>query len=516
MATLLAGALAIGLWYIAVGHPAYHDLEWIFFERGNQLYRAGVILDGGRLYRDVAFQYGPLAAQLHAAWSALAGISITTTLAWHLFWSLVGIALGYRVFRRMAEPWPSAVYSALLWVPLMLEPGGLVRMINAEHQTLDRIWLLVILLLWSPPAERTAARSLGIGAAMAAWQWTKFGGAVFAGAAMVLVDLAFLLTGDRSAAAWKRWISGLMAILATVLLGEGLLAAWCLSWATVAETWDIVLPLYMSKAYDVVLTSRWPGWHGPFHFLQFQFLPLLALLLGVAAWLRSSPQRRRDHAVAWISAGFYLLGVGTYIRVEANFYLYAFALAPLAVAGLVSLAEFPRRIATVLLLIPFAILVRSAATPWAAPPGQAAPDRAYALPGGDSLWLTPANAERLARLEDVVREVHALPGERVVLAWLGYEWEGGGFLHYYEPRYPLPNFFASPGTVRPSDVDAIRAALPRAGALVLYAPGGTLELARKRFGRFLPPDLVEEVMDGFERDDVHSSRWFVVLRPKKR
>lgn len=516
MATVLLGSLAVGLWYIVLGHPAYHDLEWIFFERGNQLYRAGVILGGGHLYRDVAFQYGPLAAQLHAAWSEAAGISITSTLAWHLFWSLVGIALGYRVFRRMAAPWPSALYSALLWVPLMLEPGGLVRMINAEHQTLDRIWLLAILLLWSPPAERTTGRSMGIGAAMAAWQWTKFGGAIFAGAALVLVDLAFLLTHDRAATAWKRWICGLLVILATVLAGEGLLVAWCLSWATAAETWDIVLPLYMSKAYEVVLTSRWPGWHGASHFLQFQLLPLLALLLGVAAWVRSSPQQRRARAVAWISAGFYLLGVGTYIRVEANFYLYAFALAPLAVAGLVSLEEFPRRIATALLLIPFAILVRSAATPWAAPAGQAAPDQAYVLPGGESLWLTPANAERLARLEDVVREVHALPGDQVVLAWLGYEWEGGGFLHYYEPRYPLPNFFASPGTVRPSDVEAIRAVLPRAGALVLYAPGGTLELARERFGRFLPPDLVDEVMENFEKDDAHSGRWFVVLRPKSR
>lgn len=513
---VLAGALLLGAWYIAVAHPAYFDIDWIAFERGNQLYRARILTEGGHLYRDVAFQYGPLAAYLHAAWCAVAGIGITQTLTWHLFWSLVGISLGYLVFRRLVPPAPAALYTALLLVPLMLEPGGLIRMVNAEHQTFDRVFLLLILLSWNPPRIQTAGRAATIGLAMGAWQATKFGGAIFAGAALVLVEVAWMLRWGGEEAAWRRSLANFLVIAGVVLLCEGLVAAWCLTWATPGEMWEVLWPSYMKRAYEEALapTARWPVWHDMRYMLQAQFLPLLSLFLGVAWWFRGTHTGAANHAIAWIAAAFYLLGIGTYISIETNFYLYGFALAPLAVAGLASLPEASRRLCTVMLLIPNAVLIRSAVTPWAAPVGQAAPDRAFELPNGESLYLTPDNLARMQRLEEVARLVHERPGDQVVLAWLGPEWSGGGYLHFYEPGFPLRNYFASPAAIRAADLDELRETLPRVGAFVLSADGGTIREARYRLGRFLPGDLVDDVMSRYVKIDALSDYWLVVLMPK--
>jgi len=511
---LVLGSFALGAWCIFVRHPAYYDIEWIVFERGNQLYRAARMLDGELLYRDIAFQYGPLAAYLHTAWSSVFGVAIQSTLAWHLCWSLVAIALSYRLTRRLAPPVQAAGFTLLLWVPLLLQPGGLIRIINAEHHTLERIFPLIIALLWKPPATRTAWRSVGIGLAMGAWQWTKFGGAVFAGASLFLVDLAWVCSHNRAAASWKRWLSSLSVIAVTVLFCEGLLAAWCLTWATGQETRDILWPGYMVKAYEVVVSPYWPGWHGPVYLLQYQLLPVLCLLLGVTGWLRCGSDQRVDHEVAWVAAGFYLLGIGTYIGVEANFYLYAFALAPLAVSGLVTLPGPARRVATAMLLIPFALMMRSALTPWSAPPGDTAPDQAFVLPNGESLFLTQANLKRMQLLESVASKAHEGPEARVVLAWLGTEWAGGGFIHFYEPHYPLESFFASPGMVRSADVQWMRTSLGKVGALVLYAPGGAESAAEERLHRFLPADLAAEMRTRFEKNDALSDGRYVTMTPR--
>ena len=63
---------------LAVGSPFVHphpalNVDYLFGDEGHNLLVADTLLSGGRLYRDVFSQYGPIPAYLHALFARILG-----------------------------------------------------------------------------------------------------------------------------------------------------------------------------------------------------------------------------------------------------------------------------------------------------------------------------------------------------------------------------------------------------------------------------------------------------------
>ena len=156
-------------------------------EEGNQLYRAERLAQGRQLYSEIALQYGPLAVHLYSAFSTVVGNTITAVLAFHVVSSVLAILLAYVFVRGYVDVVTALQVTLFGFLPLMLTPGGnLGAYTNAEYISWERICLIAVLLAWRPPHCRTVRHAVWVGVGLGAWQWVKFGGAFFAGSALIL------------------------------------------------------------------------------------------------------------------------------------------------------------------------------------------------------------------------------------------------------------------------------------------------------------------------------------------
>jgi hypothetical protein len=118
----------------------------------------------------------------------------------------------------------------------------------------------------------------------------KFGGGIFAGTAIVLLDALYLLATGVSKAQLHAWIRSLLLVAAAFFVVE-------LIWVTLAcrtgppgLAVDSIFPLYMFRAYSVVSGDiRWPMWNGWRMAVGQHLLPVSAGVLGLVGlvgWLR--------------------------------------------------------------------------------------------------------------------------------------------------------------------------------------------------------------------------------------
>ena len=466
---LLIVTLALGLGFILGRPDLSRNSEFALGEDGNQLFRVDRINQGGVLYRDVACQDGPIPVYLHAAVSRVAGNSIRTDLCWHLAWTLIAVAMAYRLLRRGAGVALSLGVAVVVCVPLLLAPGGVSGIRGgAEFKPVEKVCLLALLLLWKPCDSRSLGRCARLGAVLGIWQGVKFGGAFVGGASILVLDLLTLPPANRRQGLQKA-IAGWIVLGSSFLAAESIWVIWAFATLPSWLAFETIWPAYIVPAYGTSLELI-PRWESLRQFVTRLWMPLLCALAGLAALTafvvrslrRPATIRREDRAAAAPALGliFFALGAAISFQHVHNLNRFLWVLAFPAAWGL-SQIKPSLCLGLGLLALP-ALALTTKVDLLTRVPSTTVP---YRMRTGEALHV---NAEEQRELEMLDREFPPTgaggPGFAVAL----FGWGGGGFYHFYEPDFPLRNFMMEPIALRPADEAALAAALPRVRAFILF------------------------------------------------
>ena len=478
-------ALAVTL---AVSHLGLRpDMNWtsgyVLGEEGNQLYHAARLAQGRQLYSEIALTYGPLPVYLYAAFATVVGNTITAVLAFHVVSSVLAILLAYVFVRRHVDVVSALQVTVFGLLPLMLTPGGILGTYSfAEYISWERICLIAVLLAWRPPHNRTVRHAVWVGVGLGAWQWVKFGGAFFAGGALVVADLCYVLA-DRSR--FRRTVERNTATLGGFLVVQGVLMArvWISLPPHIAE--EVLWPAYVAAGYPWTQPA-WAGWQ---HFLGQQLLPLSCALLGLTAV--GMLLKTRTGAPAAGAAGgddalllaplYYAVAATGYFGHVHNYYQWTWALVPGA-AWVLRRSSVAVSFVMMLVWLPSTLLLLKIIL-WNPSVGQQ-----LELPGGERIWATTEAVEQIESMAGQVATIDpSLDPPHFATAFL--EWGGGGFHHYYNQDMDLRNhMLLSPG-LRSYDADEFFEKLDRIDAIIIPSGEPGVELmgvfGLERAGRLL-------------------------------
>ena len=119
------------------------------------------------------------------AWTV--GFSACTyVLPQSLLSAALGVLLAHAAGRHVPTRRALAIVLLLGVLPLSMVPGAIAQgAASNTYMDLERLALAVLALLWTPPKERSVARSTAAGLVVGAWQFVKLGGALVAAATVV-------------------------------------------------------------------------------------------------------------------------------------------------------------------------------------------------------------------------------------------------------------------------------------------------------------------------------------------
>jgi hypothetical protein len=466
MASLAAASLTLSAAVIIRRPDLVKGAEFLFQDAGHNLLVAERLLAGASLYSDVFYPYGPIPAYLHAVVAWIFGNTPTTYLSLLAGLSVVNICLTYALIRRAAGGW-TAVAIGVVMLAVLPIPGAIVgAFTSSPFLVLERTLLLLVALSWRPPTARSLTPSLAMGIALGVWQGVKFGGAVVAGAAVLLLGVAHLVSTGFSVCRVKAWTRTLAV---TVVAFIGAEFVW-VSYAFLALPYDVavdvVWPSYMFHAYWVVPPDiRWPTWGGWRLMVAQYLLPLTAGLLGVfgfVGWLRAT--RREAAADIGTSQGvgsvfvplcFYAVACIGYFNHVYHFHQFLWALVP-ASAWLLPRLPPAATFMTALAWTPGLLVVLRSAFVTISPPSVVT----VHLPSGGSIVTTASMATRIAFLE---RFTTSESGGRPIL----YVPCGSGWHYAYAvPAATRNTFFFAPEVIRPYERQEFLRSLDRTAALI--------------------------------------------------
>jgi 4-amino-4-deoxy-L-arabinose transferase-like glycosyltransferase len=207
MAGLAVASLALSTAVIIRRPDLVMGADVLFQDAGHNLLVADRMLSGASLYSDVFYPYGPVSAYLYALGASLFGNTPTVYLCLLAGISAANICLAYWLIRRAADR-KTAVLIGIAMLAVLPIPGAIAgAFTSSPFLVLERTLLLLVALSWRPPAMRGLAPSLAIGIALGLWQGVKFGGAVVAGAAVMLLILSVAI------AVWGRQSNRVRGVL---------------------------------------------------------------------------------------------------------------------------------------------------------------------------------------------------------------------------------------------------------------------------------------------------------------
>ena len=457
--SLMAIALALSIATIVHRPQSTLNTAFVFQDEGLNLLVADELRTGGVLYRDVAYPYGPIPAYAHTAFTALFG---NTPIAYLWFVSLVSsatVGLAYWVIRRAAAA-PTAMFvTAAGMLTVVIVPGSLVGgQTTAAYVSIERAMLLVVALLWQPPASRSLKQSLAIGIALGVWQGVRFGGAFVAGASVLVLDAADIVTWRADRVTVTRWVRSLAAIA----LGFGALeVAWiAIAYAILpaAIARDAIWPSYMLDTYAGWVTPdvRWLPWGGWRLFVAQYLVPCSAGAfgaIGFCRWIRS--RNDPDAAAIFVPLIFFIVGCASYFRQVHHFRQFMWTLVP-ASAWELQRRGFTWHAVTAVLWAPaFFTLLRSSLLMGTAPALVS-----IALPAGGTIAATPPLAARLQFLQRFVES--DAQGAAVI-----YLDSGAGWYSTYRVRRATRHaWFAGFDVIRPYEERSFFDSLNRTAAVI--------------------------------------------------
>jgi hypothetical protein len=504
-------AVVLGTLFIARRPDIARLPLFILGEHGNQLYRASRLLEGELLYRDVACQYGAIPVYLHAGLSAGLGVSINTVLIWHLSSSAAAVGLAYRVLRRCCDRTTSAFTTALFAVPMLLVPGGILGYSNVEYLSVERCCFLAVLAVWQLPEHRSRQVSVLLGGILGVWQHVKFGGAVFALAALLTVDIVVWLNAPSTlTTALKSW----RRIIATfgVLQVVSVVAAY--SFLPPDLAFDTVFPAYVAKGYPGADDpSRFPSFAGWPYFASTQLPMLCGLIAGAIVVFRTVLRARgarhgvtlgEPELLATAAALFYAFAATSYLRHVHLFYQYSWVF----IFPVGYLAGCTRGIARYVLLLSAlpatALLVKAAAF------NSPIDHSRLELPDGDYVMASVADRSAIETIRQVCKKDDPNPAGEFAVASFG--WCGGGVHYYFNKSYDLRNYMILPAPFRPYDEAELAAKWSKVSSLIWYNRAKIGPASAENL-RVIFPRFADRIADEFERrDDLSTAEVTVFTR----
>lgn len=351
--------------FVALGHVLYiryagamvFNLDFVFGENGNQMFRVDQMARGKLLYRDIESQYGPLPIYIWFLFAGVFGNLTQSNVAFHGVLTLALVAVMFHGATRAGATRAGCLAAAATLGILCFAQTPYLQQIavlssNFEYIVIERLLLVCLAFSWQPPSQRRRRDWVVAVAVLGIWQLTKVGGGVMALAAYFFVDVVWL-AGTRSTAQlqpWLRWwvtvscwCAGIEVVRCAAFVG---LAGWDLG---LRSAW----PVHIAREYVRTWLTIWAG---PGHFAVVVVPILMLLMLAGGCVLRVA---RRDKSESLLSdiqfsrglvaSLFFVLGavpkVG-YFGSEWHFFQYQWALIPL---GLVAVAHYPAALLPVML-----------------------------------------------------------------------------------------------------------------------------------------------------------------------
>jgi hypothetical protein len=462
---LLLICIGFGAWRLETAEKVSH-YDALIGEGGNPLYRAEQLAKGKVLYRDVACQYGPAPVYLFTAWTMLVGNTPVALVLWSLAWGTAALLLMFRLITKVLSPWGALVFAAVTCGPSLISDPARIEYVGCE-----RVLVLLFLLAWQGPADRTLGWGVLLGLMLGTWQLTKFGGCFAAEGALLVADVLWLLCVRPGLPAWRRWLwSSLAAMLMFVAIQLAMAAViFSLCPETLAK--DTLWPYYLKETYESLPSQyRFPHWAGWKYFVVAQ-LPLLAslALTGLAVVFcarrliaaRIAPQSVAATSAPWplfVGGLFYFLAMPAYLGNVWLWYKYQFALVPAALALLATCAR-PARLLYLLLFCP-GVLVTLKSGFWQ----NTVPETVVRVSDRMTIKVPRDMSQEFAFLLEKTATINQT-GKFVV--FFG-GWGGGAFHIEPNSRYDLRSYLLAPLAFREYDRDELHEKLSQIAAFVVY------------------------------------------------
>ncbi|MGL6075381.1 MAG: hypothetical protein ACRC8S_14590 [Fimbriiglobus sp.] len=516
--------LALTLCFIlsmGINQQKSNRVVYLFGDHGVAMLAADEILGGKVLYRDVAFPYGSAAMYAYSGVAFLFGNHIETYLGFHAAFSLLFVGLTYFSFLRFCPSWVAVGGILLVLMPTTIAPGSIVGSgVHAPYTTPEKCLMIGLTLLWTTPVKRTWKQAVSLGLLIGSWQYLKFGGGVFAGGAVLFLDLLILLISRSDRTVWAQWVRCGIWTFSAVLACEASRCAIAFAVLPAAVAWDVFWPAYTKALYDTLpAASRYPQWLGIRHFVL-QLLPFIVGALGTSinAWLILYSHREDSHDAGrhnepgiLIPGCFFLFGNLGYFGHVHIYMQYVWCLV-WAIPLLAAKLRWRWRAVVLAASVPLAITTLRAPLRG----GTELDLSRVALPTGDVVFLNRDEQDMVAaavRGVDLVRS----NGNGKILVYptaAGFDWA------YDVPRYSRDTWHI-PHYVRPFDEPALLQAADELSGVVLldtatlYGSPPMQDLAnRLRSDGVFSPKVVDRIHERLP-NVVRLSDYCVVLLPRK-
>ena len=465
--TVLLVTLAIGEAAIFGGLRLSRGIGFLLGDEGHSLFAASRLLQHARLYRDVAYVYGwlPVTAYLPAA--RVFGNTPVVYLEFLLFWSVVGLLIGYLVIRRLLPPLAATLVVIAGLLPVFVIPGSLLGgYVSTFYIPMERAAILSAVLIWRPPHQRSSARSAALGCIPVLMQMLKFGPGIVLVAALIALD-AVVLLADRRPGELAVSLRAATIVGAVFVVGEGVFAAAVLLALPFDVGADVLWPSYLREAYPS-WSSRWPGWNGWKLVVAQYGNPIAGAILSIVSWvliLRRSRTAEPGAARFLLPTLLFVFGMFSFFRTVDHFRQFAWMLTIGAVPALMH-SRVARVVAVGAWVPVFAVVVMSAFR------GRAANAVDLVTPAGWQLRVSPADA---ARAEGVRRALDALASTDGSSPVIFYP-SGSGFYPAYGFESPGRTVWFFSHAVRAYEIPELRREFQHAGSVVTCGKGQRFEL----------------------------------------
>jgi len=478
---------------------------FLFQDQGNHLLIAARLADGGVLYRDVAYPYGPLPALLGVALAYSFGISALTYVVLQALLNAAFLVLLAHVLSRHVPSRVAAAIVLLGVLPLSMAPSATAG--GAASNTyigLERLVLVVFLLAWTPPEERTYATSAVAGLGLVLWQLVKVGGAGFWLAAWLVVDL--LAAAGRGRAAWRRLVRGWGVMAGVALAAEA--CRWAILFLTLPApiAFDAAWPAYTLEHYRSIPSEIRSRGLTVVELATHAAVPLAALGLAFLSVRRQLADTEGRRALGLlIPSVFFVFGWAGYFGHREIMWQYAWTAIPGA-AFAVAHAGRSLKIGASLIAMP-AVALLLASIGGAVRVGATEPMR---MSNGDALWMNAPTREAATTLLSLLQADHATGGpvKTVVIP------SGGGLYFYTGTSLPFRHPWVIDRYVRPYEWDAIADKLRGVEHVAFTNEAGlTEERFEARVGAILGPAVKELWRGRVARIDPHRG-WSLVTLAK--
>jgi hypothetical protein len=431
----------------------WRDREW-FMDGGLTLNAADRLLHGEKLFSDVFYQYGPVSIELYVLWSKVFGNSISSYQALNLLCMLLNCVLLFKVLQHAGLSISTIVVAFLALLPYFVAPDPAVFYYHFE-----KTLILVVVLLWRPPEQRSVQRSLALGCVIGLMQWVRFGAAAGVLAAVFILDLMLEKAFSR------RLVLTTLSYVAGFFLVEGALAARFFVTLPKDVALETLWPGYMAGSYSVYAADlRYPRFLSLNYFIGRQLPIALCAVLAVGALflvVRSKVFKKR--AALLIPGLAFAAYCCFYYKQSWHYYIGSWLLILPAAAVIEQFSLAPKAIVAVLLLPALYLGLRADLFPSRDSELQAA-----VLPNGEKLWLSQEVINRNQALVNRLRELRDQPARRDVLFVSRTPVLWASHLYFFDQiPQPARHSMIFPGWLRPRDFQLLPATLDRSKAVVL-------------------------------------------------